>query len=99
MKPQIMQIQQQSQMGMNVMQMPQMQYEAPQQQQQWKIMWQLEGENTCSKLKHKKNGSTCTHVKQKPHSSNESYIIPQKRHKISKERTDRDVSTSKPPAG
>ena len=94
MQPQMMQIQQQPQMGMNVMQIPQTQYGAPKQQQQWKTMWQLEVENTCSKLKHKKNVSTYKHVKQNSHSSNESYIITQKRNKIPKERTYRDVGTS-----
>ena len=98
MQPQMMQIQQQPQMGMNVMQMTQMKYGAPQQKQQWKIMWQLEGNNTCSKVKHKPNVSTYTHAKHKPHSSNECYIIPRKRHKMPKERTPRDVCTPKPPA-
>ena len=62
-------------------------------------MWHLEGDNTCSKLKHKKYVGTYTHVKPKPHSSNEIYIIPHKRHKIPKEITPRYVGTSKPPAG
>ena len=38
MQPQMMQIQQHPQLGMNVMQMPQTQYGAPKQQQQWKMM-------------------------------------------------------------
>ena len=44
-------------------------------------------------LKHEKHFGTYTHVKQKLHSSNECYIIPQKRHKIPKERTPKDVGT------
>ena len=91
MQPQMMQMQQQPQMGINMMQMPQTQYGEPQQQQQWKIMWQLGGENTCSKLKHKKTFRIYTHVKPKPHSSNERCIVPQKRRNIPKESTDRDV--------
>ena len=38
MQPQMTQIKKQSHMGMNLMQMPQIQYGAPQQQQQWEMM-------------------------------------------------------------